>query len=43
MSKYNNNINVIEINKPNKKQAKKRIKELSNFLSKNWFESKNNK
>lgn len=30
-------IKVIEENKPTKEQAKKRIEELSIFLSKNWI------
>lgn len=37
MSKKQEPIKVIEMNKPTKEQAKARIKLLSEYLSKNWF------
>ena len=37
MWKKNEPIKAFSINKPSKEEAKKRIKELSEYLSKNWY------
>ncbi len=37
-----NEIKVIEINKPSKEEAQKKIKELSLYLSHNWISNKSN-
>lgn len=36
MRKKDINIKVININKPTKKEAERRIKQLSEYLSQNW-------
>ena len=37
MGKKNEPLKAFSINKPSKKEAKKKIKELSEYLSKNWY------
>lgn len=37
MVKKNESIKTFSINKPSKEEAKKRIKKLSEYLSKNWY------
>lgn len=37
MTKKQAPIKVVEINKPTKKEAKGKIDELNQYLSKNWF------
>lgn len=37
MPKKQETIKVIEINKPTKEQAKEKISQLNEYLSKNWF------